>query len=193
MPRFCESVPRRTERPADEVETINKLIMGLDRTAADLTMIVEFGHPLDLKKQPGIDLTKIVQTMVTSLNGSPRMTGALTGPIVVDAQADAMAGEFDSAKLSEALTVISRSAMKMLGSRSSDQSLNIVVRRITTGDVPQGILEWKGFESIDYDPFRSFIGSDGIRLSLAAKVVEAHGGSAEKDNAVLRVLLPLLP
>ena len=190
---FLRKRSERTERPVDEVETINKLIMGLDRTAADLTMIVEFGQPVELKKQPGIDLVKIVQTLVTSLNGSPRMTGALTGPIVVDAHADAMTGEFDSAKLSEALTAISRSAMKMLGSRSSDLSLNIAVRRSTTGATPQGVIEWKGFESIDYDPFRSFIGSDGIRLSLAAKVVEAHGGSAEKDNAVLRVLLPLVP
>ena len=43
----------KSERPADELETINKLIAGLDRTARDVSMIAEYGRPLQLKKQPG--------------------------------------------------------------------------------------------------------------------------------------------
>src|SRR5215210_2584523 len=50
----------KTERPVDELETVNKLIGGLDRTAADLAMIVQYGQPLTLKKQPGVDLHKVM-------------------------------------------------------------------------------------------------------------------------------------
>jgi signal transduction histidine kinase len=188
---FLRKRYERSERPPDEVETINKLIMGLDRTAADLSMIVEFGQPVELNKQPGIDLQKLMQTVTANLSQNPRMTGALTGPIVIDGQAESLPGEFDSAKLSDALKAISAGAMKLLGSKGADQSLNIVLRRATTGTKPEGIIEWQGFESFEHDPFHSFVGSDGIRMSLAARVVEAHGGSADRHNGSLRVRLPL--
>src|SRR6185436_10871513 len=57
----------KAERPADELETVNKLIAGLDRTAADLSMIVQYGQPLALKKQPGIDLHKIMLEVAADL------------------------------------------------------------------------------------------------------------------------------
>jgi signal transduction histidine kinase len=188
---FLRKRSERTERPADEVETINKLIIGLDRTAADLSMIVEFGQPLELKKQPGVDLQKLVQAMAATVNESPRMTGALIGPIVVESEAESISGEFDAAKLAEALKAISTSAMKILGSKSPDQSLNIVLTRVETGATPEAVIEWEGFESVAHDPFHSFVGSDGIRMSLAARIVEAHGGAAERDSGALRVRLPL--
>jgi light-regulated signal transduction histidine kinase (bacteriophytochrome) len=188
---FLRKRSERTERPADEIETINKLITGLDRTAADLSMIVEFGQPVELNKQRGTDLQKLMEAVTASLNQSPRMTGALTGPIVVQAQGEALLGDFDTAKLSEALKSISMSAMKMLGTKSPDQSLSIVLKRAATAMRPEGVIEWEGFESFEHDPFHSFIGSDGIRMSLAARVVEAHGGSADRHNGTLRVRLPL--
>jgi light-regulated signal transduction histidine kinase (bacteriophytochrome) len=188
---FLRKRSERTERPADEIETINKLIAGLDRTAADLSMIVEFGQPVELNKQPGTDLRKLMEAVTANLNQSPRMTGALTGPIVVEGQAQSLLGDFDAAKLSEALKFISLSAMKMLGSKSPDHSLNIVLKRAVTAMNPEGVIEWEGFESFEHDPFHSFFGSDGIRMSLAARVVEAHGGSADRHNGILRVRLPL--
>jgi len=189
---FLRKRSERTERPADEVETINKLIMGLDRTAADLSMIVELGQPVDLNRQPGIDLQKLIETVIANLNQSPRMTGALTGPIVVDGHGESLLGDFDSAKLSDALRSISTGAMKLLGNKRPDQSLTIVLSRTATGPKPEVVIEWKGFESFEHDPFHSFVGSDGIRMSIAARVVEAHGGSADKHNGTLRVRLPLV-
>ncbi len=53
------------------------------------------------------------------------------------------------------------------------------------------LIEWSGIEQIDHDPFHSFAGSDEIRLSLAAKIVEAHGGSAQYEDHRFRVTLPL--
>jgi signal transduction histidine kinase len=188
---FLRKRSERSERPADEVETINKLITGLDRTAADLSMIVEFGQPVELNKQPGTDLQKLMESVIDGLNQSPRMTGALTGPIIVQGQAGSLLGDFDTAKLREALKSISMSAMKLLGSQRPDQSLKIVLKRSATAMKPEGVIEWEGFESFEHDPFHSFVGSDGIRMTLAARVVEAHGGSADRHNGSLRVRLPL--
>ncbi len=187
---FLRKRSERSERPPDEIETINKLIRGLDRTAADLSMIVEYGQPLDLKKQPGVDLQKLVETMAASVNDGPRVTGALSGPVVVESEPEVLIGEFDSARLDEALKAISTGAMKLLGSRSPNQSLKIVLRR-DSETPPEGIIEWRGFQTVEHDPFRSFVGSDGIRMSLAARVIEAHGGSAERQGDDLRVRLPL--
>ncbi len=45
--------------------------------------------------------------------------------------------------------------------------------------------------ALDHDPFHSFAGSNEIRLSLAARIIEAHGGSANCEDGALRVRLPL--
>src|SRR5882724_8555741 len=62
---FLRKRLEKSERPTDELETVNKLIAGLDRTAADLSMIVEYGQPLTLKKQGGVDLEKIMGDIAT--------------------------------------------------------------------------------------------------------------------------------
>ena len=46
----------KSERPEDEQQTIMKLMAGLDRAANDLSTIVQYGRPIELKKQPGFDL-----------------------------------------------------------------------------------------------------------------------------------------
>jgi hypothetical protein len=53
------------------------------------------------------------------------------------------------------------------------------------------VVEWQGLNLLDHDPFRSFAGSEEIKMSLAAKIVEAHGGSAGLSDLGLRVTLPL--
>ena len=50
-------------RPADELETINKLIAGLERAAADMTMLVRFGRPLE----PAANLALIFSKLLLSL------------------------------------------------------------------------------------------------------------------------------
>ena len=58
--------------------------------------------------------------------------------------------------------------------------------------VPTVLIEWLGMKYSDHDPFRSFAGSDEIRMSLAAKTIEAHGGSASYEDGVIRVQLPFV-
>ena len=173
------------------METVNKLIGGLDRTAADLSMIVQYGQPLALKKQPGSDLHKIMGDIVTSLSNSPRATGALAGPIVINSDAVPLVGEFDSAILADALKSISISAMKMITNKDREESLRIHLKGETVETRRVGVIEWRVFDSSDHDPFHSFAGSDAIRMSLAAKVIEAHGGSAKRESGSLCVRLPL--
>lgn len=188
---FLRKRLEKSERPADELETVNKLIGGLDRTADDLSMIVQYGQPLQLKKQPGIDLLKIVQGVVASLNDSPRITGALVDSIVIDSGPAPLVGEFDSAALTDALKSISLSAMKMLTTKSHEDSLHISLQSEPFETKSAALIEWKGLDSLNHDPFHSFSGSVEIRMSLAARVIEAHGGLAERQNGALRVRLPL--
>ena len=81
---FLRKRLEKGERPADELETVKKLIGGLDRTAADLSMIVEYGHPPAIKKQTGTDLEKIMREVATNLNESPPVSGSLESSIIVE-------------------------------------------------------------------------------------------------------------
>lgn len=188
---FLRKRMEKTERPADELETVNKLISGLDRTATDLSMIVQYSEPVALRTQPGIDLQKILRGVAASLNEGPRISGALVGPVVVDSEPEPLVGDFDSALLADALKAISLTAMKMLATRTREASLHIGLKDVIDRNVRYGVIEWPGFEGLDHDPFHSFAGSDEIRMSLAARVVEAHGGLAQRDNGALQVRLPL--
>jgi signal transduction histidine kinase len=189
---FLRKRLEKSERPADELETVNKLIAGLDRTAADLGMIVEYGQPLALKKQAGTDLARIMREVAVSLNDRPPATGAPVGSIVLDAEPAPLLGEFDSVLLAAALKTISLGAMKMLTNKTREGSLEIQVKGEALENRRDGVIEWRVSDSADHDPFHSFAGSNEIRLSLAAKVIEAHGGSAQRRDGALCVRLPLV-
>jgi light-regulated signal transduction histidine kinase (bacteriophytochrome) len=181
------------ERPTDELETINKLIAGLDRAAADVSMIAEYGQPLALKKQPGMDLEKIMRQVAGSLNDRVPVTGDLNNPILIDAGSERLVGEFDSTLLTKALKSISLGALKMVTAKKPDGALEIGLRAETTEITRNGLIEWRIFDVLDHDPFHSFAGTNEIRLSLAARVIEAHGGSAKRSDGTLCVRLPLTP
>jgi light-regulated signal transduction histidine kinase (bacteriophytochrome) len=189
---FLRKRLEKSDRPEDELETVRKLITGLDRTATDLSMIVQYGEPLELRKQPQVDLQKIMHSVATSLNDSPRVSGALVGSIVVNSQANSLLGEFDAELLADALKSISLGAMK-LARQPNEGSLEVSLKDEAVETRRDGVVEWRVFDSLDHDPFHSFAGSDEIRMSLAAKIIEAHGGSAERQNGSLRVRLPLTP
>ena len=193
---FLRKRMEKGDRPADELETINKLIAGLDRTARDVSMIVEYGRPLDLKKQVGTDLEKLSRDVAASLNAEnltnrPPVTGGLSGSVVVDAATGPLVGEFDRALLTEALRWISLSAMKLLGNKTDSLAIRLKVDAFESKR--DGVIEWRVFDSSEHDPFHSFVGSNEIRLSLAARIIEAHGGSATRHDDVLSVRLPLAP
>ena len=143
---FLRKRMEKGERPADELETINKLIAGLDRTARDVSMIVEYGRPLELRKQVGNRSGKTIARSCCELErrklkqsppGDGRPVGSSCGrhrdwrPLV---------GEFDRALLAEALRWISLSAIKMLSNKAG--SLTIRLKIDANESRRNGVIEW---------------------------------------------------
>ena len=171
-------------QPADEQETVAKLVAGLERAANDLTVLVQYGCRLELHKQSGVDIQKIMRSVSSSLRETG--TGDLTCSLVIDSDPAPLIGEFDSAVLTDALKAISLGALKSHRRNDSDP-LRVSLRR----EDPSAVIQWEPVSFENGDPFRSFNDSDAIKMSLAAKVVEAHGGSAEQQEHLLLVHLPL--
>ena len=165
------------ERPSDEQETIAKLINGLDRTADDLSTIVRYGQPVELKKQPGVEVGNVLRGACAGFN------------VVLESGADSIHGTFDHFKLADAFKWLCAGAIKL---RQNDEE---GAGEITVTAKPAGservLVEWSGLRQLDHDPFRSFAGSDEIKLALAAKIIEAHGGSVEFIDRKFAVVLPL--
>ncbi|HEX8920291.1 MAG TPA: hypothetical protein VF766_02365 [Pyrinomonadaceae bacterium] len=174
---FLRKRMEKSERPADEHETIAKLIAGLERAAADMTMLVRIGRPLELRRQPQTDLVKILSNLE---NGEA---------VKIEDEAAELAGDFDVAALTEALKTITSSAVNM---RPAGDSTGLSIRLRRDEDNRQAIIEWRGVKiNNGDDPFHSFAGSEGLRMSLAAKIIEAHGGETNYDAETLRAQLPL--
>jgi hypothetical protein len=100
-----------------------------------------------------------------------------------------LAGDFDVAAITEAFKTITTNA-QALSPADGDAPLTI---RLAPG--PGGrsaTVEWRGVKTDNGDdPFHSFAGSEGLRMSLAAKIIEAHGGETGFDAHTLRAELPL--
>lgn len=184
---FLRKRMEKSEQREDEQETVAKLIAGLERAASDLSTLVQFGRPIELKKQPGVDLQKIMRGVVTGLSVTG-VTGALNGLFAIESTEAALAGDFDPVRLADAFKAISVGALKARHHGEAIRPLEIHMNReLSQG---QAEIEWRGL-SFDHDPFASFAGSDEIRMSLAAKIINAHGGSAKHESDALRVTLPL--
>lgn len=177
---FLKRRIEKSERPEDEQQTINKLITGLDRAASDLSLIVQYGRPIELKKQAGFDIQKTLRSICSRLNEK-----AL--PIVCDSDVESLLGNLDPTKLTDALSWISTGAVTFRHGEP-DRPVKVSVTRDVN---EQARIEWSGFATIDHDPFKSFAGSDEIRMSLAAKIIEAHGGSVKHDQNRFFATLPL--
>jgi signal transduction histidine kinase len=179
---FLRKRMEKTERPADEQETISKLIAGLERAAADTSALVRFGRPLELRRQAGVDLAKIV----TNLSNGDDQSEA----VGLHAEPGTFEGEFDIASLTEALKIITTGALN-LSRPESTGALKIHLRPDESAGQKSALIEWRSVSSNGTDPFHSFAGSDALRMSLAAKIIAAHGGEAEQQDDTLRVRLPL--
>ena len=173
----------KSERPEDEQETIAKLMAGLDRAASDLATIVEYGRQIELKKQPGFEVQKVLRTVCSSFDGSGSQ-------IVVDPSSDSVQGDFDPLKLTDAFKWISTAAIKNRR-RDNEAEAKPVSIKVAAVDENAATVEWSGLRQIDHDPFHAFKGSEEIRLALAAKIIEAHGGSAKLAHDRFVVQLPI--
>jgi len=89
---FLRKRMEKAGRPADELETIAKLIAGLERGATDMTLLVRYGRPLELSRKPSTDLARLLRE---SAEGAR-----------VSAAGGDFEGDFDPALLAEALKSI---------------------------------------------------------------------------------------
>jgi signal transduction histidine kinase len=168
----------KSERPEDEQETIGKLIGGLDRAAEDLSAIVRYAQPVELKKQPGFEIDKVLRTICTNFDSQ----------IVWDEGSDVVQGNFDHFKLTDALKWLCAGALKH---RQNENEAGQITVSTKVTDSGQAVVEWSGLRQLDHDPFRSFAGSDEVKLALAAKIIEAHGGSAKFIDGKFVIELPI--
>jgi signal transduction histidine kinase len=171
----------KSERPEDEQETVGKLINGLDRAAEDLSLIVRYGQPVELKKQPGFEVDKVVSSVCASVDET-------NSKIVLKSDSDAVQGSFDHFKLTDAFKWICMGALKHRQTDNDGAGEITVTTKLVDG---AAVIEWTGLRQSDRDPFRSFAGSDEVKLALAAKIIEAHGGSARFTDKKFVVELPL--
>jgi len=169
----------KSDRPGDEQETVGKLINGLNRAAEDLSLIVRYGQPVELKKQAGVDVNKLLQGACAS--------AAETG-VVMESGLAAIQGNFDHFKLTDAFKWLCAGAIKHKQSEADAGEVTVTTKPAAAGQV---LIEWSGLRPLDHDPFRSFAGSEEIKLALAARIIEAHGGTAKFIDRKFAVELPL--
>ncbi len=170
----------KSDRPPDEQETVLKLIGGLDRAASDLSTLVEFGREMELKKQPGFELSKVLRNLCSTFQDGEAQ-------VVCESDAESAQGEFDHSKLTDAFRWLFAGAVKLKRNDEKAGGVNVSLKT----DDKHAVIEWDGLRALDHDPFRSFAGSDEIRLSLARKIIENHGGSAKLADHKFVVVLPL--
>jgi signal transduction histidine kinase len=170
---FLRKRMEKSERPADELETMAKLISGLERAAADMSVLVRYGRALELRRQPGTDLGRL---LADSADGAR-----------VEADGAEYEGDFDPVLLGEALKSITAGAR--FESADGEGAAPVRLRR----EGAAAVLEWPGAAHADAeeDPFRSLAGAQGLRMALAAKIIRAHGGEVGREGGVLRARLPL--
>jgi signal transduction histidine kinase len=173
---FLRKRMEKAERPADEQETLAKLISGLERAAADMNVLVRYGRALELRRQPGTDLARLLRD---SADGASIETDG--GPFE---------GDFDPVLLAEALKNITTGALGESGAANGGAT-----RIRLSVDGAGASVEWQGavgdWASDDEDPFRSLAGAAGLRMALAAKIIRAHGGEVSMEDGRIRARLPL--
>lgn len=176
---FLRKRMEKAERPTDELETIAKLIAGLERGATDMTLLVRYGRPVELRRHPGTDLARLLRE---SAEGAR-----------VETDGGAFEGEFDPALLAEALKNITNGGRASAqGGEEGDAEVRLT-REASGASGASAVIEWRGvpLADADGDPFRSFTGGTGLRLALAARIIREHGGEVFNEGGTVRARLPL--
>lgn len=172
---FLRKRMEKAERPADELETLGKLISGLERAAADMNVLVRFGRTLELRRQPGTDLARLLRDAADGAH-----VETVGGPFE---------GDFDPVLLAEALKNITAGASGESGAADGSDPRQVRL----SGDGSGAVVEWQGGAAgaDGEDAFRSLAGAAGLRMALAAKIVRAHGGEVSQEGGRIRARLPL--
>ena len=182
---FLRKRLEREDQPEDERETLAKLIAGLDRGAKDLTALVRYARPVELHKQPGINLQRIISNVVTE--AAQRDTSGLPKIVIAVTFADdALIGEFDPAAVTEAIKSIMDDLRGAVSAKQPEPPSMFARRDPETN---AAIIEWQNAHL----PTRGAVspGCGTIHTEVAKKIIEAHGGDLTCEQHTIRVSLPL--
>lgn len=175
---FLRKRLEKRDSAADELETVNKLIDGLERASADASILVRYSREVELRLQSHVDLRDLLVAAAPNVQINVENEGE---------QLSELTGTFDRVMLTEALKEISIRAGKNRTEAAREETQIHVARQAN-----EALIEWRNAAVTSGESlFDSFIGSAGLRLALAAKIITAHGGTAEADENTLRVRLPL--
>lgn len=172
---FLRKRLQRSEAAADELETIEKLMAGLERVTADATVLVHYGRPLELKRQAPVLARKVLQTVLSD------------DELTVAPGAGEVAGSFDVPRLTEAFRYITERARAGV----EDSRVAALMTSVEGSGAPLVQFEWLRVSiGVDENPFTSFVGGSGLRLALARRIIETHGGTVTYTPDSLLVRLP---
>src|SRR5712691_4140491 len=174
----------------DERETVTKLLAGLERSAGDLTMLVHYSRPIEPAKRPGISVQQIVKSICSDRELGARLTGDLDQTLIAEYDSGDFRGEFDPVLLTQAFRAITLSVLKQ---QRQKRSLDPIKIRLSTEESESGtvaVVDWEcaGLRTAD---LLTSVGTTGVCLSLAGRIVAAHRGMIERHSESLRARLPL--
>jgi signal transduction histidine kinase len=187
---FLRKRLERDDQATEERETLLKLIAGLDRAAKDMTALLRYARPMDLRPHAHVDLRSIIHGVIEE--AAARSTGGLDrARIASTITSDLLTGDFDSAAMTEAFKAVTDDVRASVSPKDLAE-LSIDVRRDESQTPPRAIIEWRGGKLAART--RTFPTSNGcgtVRTALAAKIIEAHGGSLACEGDLIRAWLPL--
>ena len=100
---FLRKRLEQNDRAQEERETLSKLIAGLDRAARDMTALVRYARPMEIRCQPHVDLGKLV---LDNIRAASVQQGKSEGFIRCEIDEANLQGQFDSLALSQAIAAI---------------------------------------------------------------------------------------
>lgn len=175
----------RDDRTTEERETLGKLIAGLDTAAGEMTALVRYARPVELR----LSRTELPQLIMDLAELPNRDSGGLEHPaITVHVEDTAMFGDVDQPLLTEALKAIT-SEVRAAAAGKEPGTVSLHVHR----EGAEARLEWRGAKVLPrYETISSTNGCGSIHTVLAAKIIEAHRGRVQYEANVITVWLPLI-
>ena len=170
---------------SEEYEILAKLISGLDNAAKEMTALVRYARPLELRPSQQSDLRKIVVSLAEAPN---RDSGGLELPsLSLHIEDSAMLGTFDGPLLLEAFNALTREMRFSVPMKEG----NTVTLHVHSAD-DQAICEWRGGKlKSRYQTIGNSNSCGTIHTALATKIIEAHGGGVKCEPDAIRAWLPL--
>jgi nitrogen fixation/metabolism regulation signal transduction histidine kinase len=187
---FLRKRLERDDQATEERETLLKLIAGLDRAAKEMTALVRYARPMDLRPRSHTDLRSIIISVIDE--AAARGTGGL-GPVRIasDIAAEPLLGEFDPTALTEAFKAVTDDVRASVSAKEVDQ-LSLNARRNAHEQTDGATIEWRGGKlTARTRTFPTNSGCGTVHTALAAKIIEAHGGSLTCEGDLIRAWLPI--